>query len=244
MAVAKVQWGDTGGNVSSGSVGAVLPANCTIGNAVTVLIQTGGAGGSVSSVSSSIGTFVNVTSTIYGGSNVDIEVWHCASATGSAHAITATNIDGGTWTAVGIESSGVGSVSAASPVTGSSNSAAITVDVPANGAAAVIVAQAANHATSFTGTGWSDYDTSIFAWGYDRDVAYGAFSSAGNETATWGLNASSSWGICGIILSPPASPYLPPLRGMSNAVRRAAYYAKRVSGLYEPPRGLIVPKLA
>lgn len=242
-----VQDSHASASTSSGTAYNVFSSNTTIGNGVLVAVcDFGGAGDTVTALTSSIGTFVFI-----GRSNtvatLAIEFWYCASATGAAQSITVTLASSPAWTACAQEwSSAFSAAGSVNATTGTSTTPSASV-TPAAGQLAVVGCFAGNKITANPTTPWV-HDTASTYWnggsGFPgAGLAYQIASSGSTLTASWSQSASGGYDGLGAALTFASS--LPPRpKGLPAAVRRANNYFKRESGLWEPERGFVVPRAA
>jgi hypothetical protein len=235
-------------STASGTAANVFSSNTTIGNGVLVAVctTTGGSAGTVTALTSSIGTFVFI-----GRSNTvaswAIEFWYCASATGAAQSITVTWSSSNQWTACAQEwSSAFSAAGSVNATTGTSTGPSASV-TPAAGQLAVVGCQAGGPITANPTTPWVP-DTASTYWNGGSGspgagLAYQIASSGSTLTASWLTTISHSYDGLGAALTFASS--LPPSpKGLPAAVRRANNYFKRESGLWEPERGFVVPRAA
>jgi hypothetical protein len=210
MSVVEVQSGDTGVlSIASGSPGTVLPGNTTIGNCVVLNVNVVGAiANDVTSIASSIGTFVHVTSGAAGGK--DFEQWVCISATGAAATVTITTGDAARCVTAAFEFSGVASVTVGPSNSGVGTTATSgAINVPAVGGA-VVFSSPWGVTSSSPASPWVDYSANDFNY----QPAY--VLSSGAQTATWTIG-SQSWGTCSVIFNPPSVVVTAPTRTITSA---------------------------
>jgi len=243
-----VQDSTASASTSSGTAYNVFSSNTTIGNGVLVAVTEaygGGAGDTVTALTSSIGTFVFI-----GRSNTNtglaIEFWYCASATGAAKSITVTWASSPTWTACAQEwSSAFSAAGSVNATTGGGTTASASV-TPAAGQLAVVGCVSGNFITANPTTPWVP-DTASSYWNGGTSggagLAHQIASSGSTLTASWSIVNSQPYDGLGAALTFASS--LPPRpKGLPAAVRRANNYFKRESGLWEPERGFVVPRAA
>jgi hypothetical protein len=118
---------------------------------------------------------------------------------------------------------------------------------PAAGQLAVVGCYATRQITVNPTTPWVP-DTASTYWNGGSGssfsgLAYQIASSGSTLTASWSITVSHSYDGLGAALT-----FVPPLpprpKGLPAAVRRANNYFKRESGLWEPERGFVVPRMA
>jgi hypothetical protein len=236
-------------STASGTAYNVFSSNTTIGNGVLVAVcgQGGSAGDTVTALTSSIGTFVFI-----GRSNtfasLAIEFWYCASATGAGGNITVTWASGAAWTACAQEwSSAFSAAGSVNATTGTSTTPSASV-TPAAGQLAVVGCCAGHQITANPTTPWVP-DTASTYWNGGSSspgagLAHQIASSGSTLTASWSITPTSfSYDGLGAALT-FASSLRPRPKGLPAAVRRANNYFKRESGLWEPERGFVVPRVA
>jgi hypothetical protein len=211
---ALVQAGTVGAAyVASGSVGTLTlsgSGSVTIGNCVTLCIDSPVTGNTVSTVTSPIGTFTLVEQENGLPTADDLEWWICLSATGAGHTVTVTTTGGGHWQACAQEWSG-----AAASAVGFKNSGATTS--PTLGQSVTsgqIVLAAADCAAAPQGTATpsSPWTVSIgsasYYWnwtgsaGFPSGAAYQVAASSGIQTATWTKANANAWVAVGIVVTP------------------------------------------
>lgn len=195
-----VQAGDTNTFPASGVSGNILPANCTIGNAVAAFIEAGALGQTISTVVSTIGTFTKVVAAV-SPAGIDGEWWVCDSALVAGRAITVVTSGAGTWGAQGTEWSNV--TAAASGGSNSTTGANATLTVaPGVTGNAVLVGTAVDstHFTAGPAAPWTDYNAGFFTLAFGEDVAWQVAPSTTSLTATW-TNTSQGYVTVGLILS-------------------------------------------
>lgn len=245
-----VQDSTASASTASGSAYNVLSSNVSVGHGVLVCVLPQDTSGTITSITSSIGTFTFIGRSV---SSAHIEWWYCSSATGAAQAITVTTSSTNNWIAYAQEWSA--SFSAASAGTGASGnskspSASMT---PTSGQLVLVgfgIATGVNpEASALPSSPWSNGTASTF-WNQTSSggaggggVAYQTASSGSTLSAYWTLVFTEPWQALGVALTFAPPPSLP-----SNVVRqvvnRAANWCKRESGLYAPERGFIVPRVA
>ena len=244
-----VQDSTASASTASGSPYNVFASNVTVGNGVLLAINNnaGGAGDTISSVSSPIGTFVFI-----GRSNTNttsLEFWYCAKATGAAQSVTVTWTTSTTWTADGQEwNSAFSSAGSANATNGTVTTAVSGSVTPSTGQLAVVAFSASKLISTAPSSPWINDSAAGGGggiWNGDghAGVAYQIAASGSTLTANWTVNAAASYNALGVALTFASS--LPTrTKGLPAAVRRANNYFKRESGLWEPERGLIVPRAA
>lgn len=249
MALAFVQWEDSyilsgDSQVPSGTSAQILNGGATQHNCVVMLIRVFSLTDTVASISSPIGTFSFVGRVQYSlPPNRTDEIWVCFNAaSGSPDTATVTMTSGTAWNALGCEVSG-GANTAVYQTNGSGSGTSISQSFAgANGAFGLAQVLAVN---SITHTGSStNYGQTAGPWApaAGGDAAYLAMSGA-TGTATWTQSSAGNWESSAVVLS-VASTLPPRPKGLPAAVRRANNYFKRENGLWEPERGLIVPRVA
>lgn len=189
-----VQQSDSGSStITSGSAATILSANSTAGHTVVAMIQVRTAGtGTVSTVSSSIGTFTFVGSARISGSPTwNMEIWSCV-ATGAATTITVTTSDASAYKAQVSEWSGagVGGVALSTSLNATSTSASLTV-TPKSATDAVYVwlLTAPDISSSPTGS-WTNYSAGGWTVANGLGASYQVVTSITAVTATWPLTTS------------------------------------------------------
>jgi uncharacterized repeat protein (TIGR02543 family) len=203
MTLSSIQSGDCG-YTSSGAAGTVLPAVSTVGNCI-VLCVIGFNDGTVTSITSPMGTFTQIVSAdLSAATGYIVEWWVCLKATGAAQTITAVSSSGG-YMAQATEWSG--DVSAA--VTGGSGagtSASVGAPVTPLQPGDVILEFAGNNAQAFNSgpsSPWTYFSGVTFALSAAIDVAWQTVTSTTPVTPVWATTSSVSWASLALILSPP-----------------------------------------
>ena len=206
MAIAEVQAGDNVG-AASGSPQTVFGSNTTLGHCVVLCIVLATQGSqTVSSVSSSIGTFSHVVSETPGGSTNPLEIWVCTNVTGAAEVVTVTTSGGSSARVQATEWSGVLSASTGGGATATSTSCSLTVTPNETGDALVVMASTHVAFTGGPSAPWTDYNAGEFVRSNGLDVAWQVSSGLSGQAATWPLTPSTVWNAVGVILKPVPPP--------------------------------------
>jgi len=208
MALAKVQWGDSGGTyISSSSAGTVLPGNSTPGNSVLLSLYvdspTIGDIPSSGAISSSIAsTWTRVTDCAYLGS--DFEHW-IGTVTGAATTVTVTPTGAVNWAGQGLEvSGGIASSSSGGNNGADTTNPTITVSPVVAGDMVVVLMAGGDVPTAGPGGSWVEYDAGFFAWSNGLDVVEQVVPSGTSVTATWTAGLQN-FGCLATILVPSSS---------------------------------------
>lgn len=144
MALSFIQEGQAG-STASGSAGQALPSPSGIGTCVVVAIEPSSSTvNTVTAVTSSMGTFIRVTSAAgvlgsVGGTTNELELWVCLKTTASADTITVTTTGAVTWKALAFEFlGGVSSAGAGGSTSSTASSISLTPTAAANDAVLVV----------------------------------------------------------------------------------------------------------
>lgn len=172
------------GSAASGSPANVLGSNATVGNAVILNIwDTSGPSGTISSVTSPMGTFTPLTpteSSLYGQ-----QVFICESVATASKQITVSTSDSGGWFAIAVEVAGGATTPTVTAISGTSTHPTGTLTVPTDGTGMVFIYPNGT-LTGYASSPWTDPALTT-----GPDVAY--TTAAGSQTAQWTTSTSGAW---------------------------------------------------
>lgn len=208
--VAFVQDGDTGtfnGNttsICSGCYNQVLPHNTGIGHTVVLVVQTltdpARTTGTVSSISTNIGTFHFVNSY---NDDADNEIWVCTNTTGAADTIT-VNTSTNAWDAFAVEfnAPAAGVIDGGGRVDnnlGYLSNQSLTVSPVAAGNVVLVQGDTLDAYTRGPSAPWTFYNSGYWDFDNGTSAAWQVTSSSSPVTATW-QTAGGLSSIQGVVL--------------------------------------------